>query len=76
MARETGLTSGTKTTGHGAACLGADAHGGAVGVDHENCFNATSAVELPQELDRGVVIRNDFFNQGQRVGQQVNKLRT
>ena len=76
MARETGLTSCAKTTGHGAASLRADAHGGAIGVDHENCFDAAAAVELPQELDRGVVIRNDFFNQGQRVGQQVNKLRT
>ena len=76
MARETGLTSCAKTTGHGAAGLCADAHGGAIGVDHENGFDAATAVELPQELDRGVVIRNDFFNQGQRVGQQVNKLRT
>ena len=67
VAGEASLPCCTKATSHRATCLGAHTHGGAVGIDHENGFDAASAIELPQELDGGVVIRNDFINQHQRV---------
>ena len=66
VAGESGLSGGAEATRHGATGLGAHAHGRAVGVEHEHGFDATAAVEFPEELDGASLVGGELRDGSQR----------
>ena len=77
MTGEASLTCGAKPTAHCTTCLGANAHGGAIGVEHEHGFNGVAAIaQLKKKLHRVAIGIYLFCLQFQCNGKCLGQLLT
>ena len=73
LPRESGLAGGAEPAAHRTAGLGGDAHGGAIGIEHEDRLDAGTALELPQELDRVGPVAHIFDDRVERHRQLLRQ---